>query len=261
MALTSRFATATLKPGTVVRRPTAPKASIGAAALPAALGPQSVAAPAATPQVADVAVSPSVVPPDASYEASVAGLTQQRDQTLTALQQQRQQALLQYGYTQDATGSLAFDATNPFSQAALLKRNYDQAQSGNVNSYAARGQLYSGALQNAQNETGFQNQRQNDTLQKGLLAFLAKNTGDAASAGTNYDLGVGQAQGQALQNAQNNSLYQAQLNALQAPAGVSTAAQGAVGDPVVQTIPWKSSKGVPGVLHIHASGARIFVAS
>jgi hypothetical protein len=44
---------------------------------------------------------------------------------------------------------------NPYSKAALLDRNFKQSTLGNTNSYAAQGQLYSGALQNAQNATTF----------------------------------------------------------------------------------------------------------
>jgi hypothetical protein len=44
-----------------------------------------------------------------------------------------------------------FDTSNPYSRAALLQRSYDQTKQGNTTSYAARGQLYSGALGNAQN--------------------------------------------------------------------------------------------------------------
>lgn len=47
------------------------------------------------------------------------------------------------------------DVTNPFSRAALLKRSHQANERGNTNNYAARGQLYSGALQNAQDTEGF----------------------------------------------------------------------------------------------------------
>lgn len=58
------------------------------------------------------------------------------------------------------------DVTNPFSRAALLKRAHNQNQAGNTNSMAAAGQLYSGALQNAQNNEGFQYQGGKDSLLK-----------------------------------------------------------------------------------------------
>lgn len=58
------------------------------------------------------------------------------------------------------------DVTNPFSMAALLKRAHTQNVAGNTNSFAASGQLYSGALQNAQNNEGFQYQGGKDSLLK-----------------------------------------------------------------------------------------------
>lgn len=58
------------------------------------------------------------------------------------------------------------DVSNPFSKAALLKRSFQQTQRGNTNSYAARGQLYSGALQNAQNDAAFNNLQGQDSLLK-----------------------------------------------------------------------------------------------
>lgn len=58
------------------------------------------------------------------------------------------------------------DVTNPFSRAALLKRSYLQTQAGNKNSLAARGQLRSGALQNAQNRAAFDNQQGRDSILK-----------------------------------------------------------------------------------------------
>lgn len=44
----------------------------------------------------------------------------------------------------------AFDASNPYSQAMLLQDEYKRSVTGTQNSYAAQGQLYSGARLNAQ---------------------------------------------------------------------------------------------------------------
>lgn len=57
-----------------------------------------------------------------------------------------------YGFTPEG----AVDPNNPYSRAALLQRSYQDSVRGNTNSYAASGQLYSGALKNAQNRA-FQN--------------------------------------------------------------------------------------------------------
>lgn len=60
---------------------------------------------------------------------------------------------LGYSFTQDPADSfkvtgLTYDPTNPFSQATQLREHYRNAQRGDTNNLAARGQLYSGALQN-----------------------------------------------------------------------------------------------------------------
>lgn len=59
-----------------------------------------------------------------------------------------------YGYTNPADSStFGLVSDNPFSQAALLKQHFQQAQSGDLNSLAARGQHNSGAYQNAVTNT------------------------------------------------------------------------------------------------------------
>jgi hypothetical protein len=44
------------------------------------------------------------------------------------------------------------DSSNPFSKAAMLQESYNRSKLGTTNSLAAQGQLYSGAMINAQNE-------------------------------------------------------------------------------------------------------------
>lgn len=226
-ALVSQFSrgTAVKKP---VARPVAPKAP---------------AAPAA-------ATRPTTLPPDATYEATVGGLTRQRDVNMAGLEQQRQQGLLNYGYTQDAGGGIAFDATNPYSQAALLKRHYDQARTGNTTSYAARGQLYSGALQNAQAETNFGESQGSDALQKQLMAFLASNLQSKTQAGVDYDTGYAQAGAARIDRAPDNPLY---APVTSAPAAAAPAAK------AYREQPGKDSKGNPGVWHVYPDGRKVFV--
>jgi hypothetical protein len=68
------------------------------------------------------------------------GITQTRDDTLSGLTSQRAQGLAAYGYTEDpTTGALAFDPNDPYSQASLALKSYNQAKTGNTNSYAANG--------------------------------------------------------------------------------------------------------------------------
>jgi hypothetical protein len=253
MALASRFAAGKALP--TGKGITLGKPSIGAGLLSQALGPQSVAAPAAA-GVPDVQVNPSVLPPDAGYEASVAALQQNRDQTQAQLANQKQQGLLNYGYDY-VNGTLTYDPKNPYSQAAMLKRQFDQAQAGNTTSYAARGQLYAGSLQNAQNNTAFQSGQANDALMKNLQAFIAKNAGDQASTLTNYELGLGQAEGARLDRASSNPLYQPSA----APEAAAPLQDTNTAAAPFKTLPWKDSAGHPGVLHIYPDGRRVFVRS
>lgn len=77
----------------------------------------------------------------------------------------------QFGY--DANGNLITSGAgyNPFNQAAQLQRSYDNAKRGTTNSYAASGQLYSGALQNAQGENTYQYNKSSDALQRGASDY------------------------------------------------------------------------------------------
>lgn len=158
-------------------------------------------APASTPQVGAL---PSPAPPpkpaagppiDPVYDAQVGAAQRTRNDTVAGLANARSRGLANYGYTAsfDQAGTptnLTFDPSNPFSQAALLKRSYDQQRSGNVNGYAAQGQLYSGALQNAAANTNFKQGAAEDGLQKALIDFLAGNASGVQTANNNYDTNV-----------------------------------------------------------------------
>lgn len=98
---------------------------------------------------------------------------QQSDDDLD-LTEYAQQSGIQYN---PATGQFGgFDPTNPFSQAALLMKSRHERDQGQNTSYAASGQLYSGAYQSAKQETGFQYDRGYDTLRRGLDDYV-KNYG------------------------------------------------------------------------------------
>ena len=66
------------------------------------------------------------------------------------------------------------DPTDPFSRARLLQQMFQRQQRGNTNSFAARGQLYSGALQRAQNTSSLSYLQQQDSLRKQQSAILAR---------------------------------------------------------------------------------------
>lgn len=105
----------------------------------AAPTPGAPAAPAAPGDVLPPATSPELLAAQAAANQNIA-LGNATDTW------QIGQLRNDYGY--DASGNV--DPSNPYSQAALLQKHYQQSQRGNLNSYADRGQLYSGALQNAQ---------------------------------------------------------------------------------------------------------------
>lgn len=139
--------------------------------------------------------TPAPQPADPILTQQVGAAARRRDDTIAGLGAGRGRALDSYGYspTYNADGSVAnltFDPRNPFSQAALLKRNYDNARAGNVTSLAARGQLYAGSLQNAQAATNFGQGAAEDQLKKRLIEFIAKNQGGITAASTDYDLAV-----------------------------------------------------------------------
>lgn len=101
-------------------------------------------APAAAPAPAPAAVAP--LAPSPELLAAQAAANQNIAVGNATDTWQIGQLHNDYGY--DASGNI--DPSNPYSQAAMLQKHYQQSQRGNLNSYADQGQLYSGALQNAQ---------------------------------------------------------------------------------------------------------------
>lgn len=92
--------------------------------------------------------APQAMPFDASYDSQMGQNTNVLNLDLAGIEYGRGQVAYNYGF--DAAGNL--DPTNPFSKAKEFERQYHQAQSGTTNSMAARGQLYSGALQRTLDE-------------------------------------------------------------------------------------------------------------
>lgn len=101
---------------------------------------QQPAAPAPAP------ADPGGPPVDPAYEA-------QKAANLRALQlgnafDTYQTGRINADYGFDASGGI--DLNNPYSRAAQARERYLQQQAGTGTSFASQGQLYSGALQNAQ---------------------------------------------------------------------------------------------------------------
>ncbi len=136
------------------------------------------------------------LPVDPQYDATIAGLQRRRDTTLAGVAQQR------------TALSVNFDPNNPFSQVALAKRRFDEERRGNTNGMAARGHLYSGALQNAQDNTNFRDLQSQDALAKQYAAFFARTAADRENATTSYDIDAGQAYGDRIGRIPANPLYQ-----------------------------------------------------
>jgi hypothetical protein len=114
----------------------APRRSAPAPPAPAA--PAAPADPAAPQQPA----SPTALPSDATYQARVGHIQTSLGNTQADLAADENRLRVRFGID---------DASDPFSRARQLEEQYSNQRRGTLNSMAAAGQLYSGALQNAQN--------------------------------------------------------------------------------------------------------------
>lgn len=128
------------------------KPAVGYASTPAF----TPAAPSTPPK------TPSLKPPlanDSIYNAAADLAERKREEATNEFQYGLGTAGVQYGLKADPnTYSVSeMDPTspdyNPFNQMALLRKHFENTKRGNTNRYAASGQLYSGALQNAQDDT------------------------------------------------------------------------------------------------------------
>lgn len=145
----------------------------------------------ATPAVPATAPPSPVKPPpfDPQFEGQVGLNTRTYNDTITGLGQEESGTLRAYGLD---------DTSDPFSRAALLRQAYQQRARGAGNAMAARGQLYSGAYQNAQNSaaTGFA--EGTDALRKSQNSVLESIVRRRATARTNLDQGNLDASGEAI---------------------------------------------------------------
>ncbi len=137
---------------------------------PAKLGsgllPQ-LAAQSATQATATAAAqppTPQAMPVDPGYDAATGAASYNLQTALQAAQYQRGQLGQTYGLGIRPDGSVFDDVSNPYSRAAEQQKAYDRARRGSTNSMAARGQLYAGSLQNAQNENANVAGRNRDAL-------------------------------------------------------------------------------------------------
>lgn len=163
------------KQGISPGRPANPKGqSAGQYAAPAA-------PPAAPPQ--------APMPWDVAASNDEAAAERKRDNAQTGLSAGWLRSEQDYGLQ----GPWADYKTNPYSQAALLQRQYQNAQQGTKNSYAAGGHLYSGALLRARegNTTAFDQSR--DQLVRSRDDAFAKNQAERVGADDAYNEAKGEA--------------------------------------------------------------------
>jgi hypothetical protein len=125
------------KPGMgVPAGPAAPSISAGPAGGPDTTGAY---APGAGPYGGPP--SATQLPWNASSETQQGFANRNYNDEMASLNQQDFAVRSDFGFDQEF-------ANNPLTRANLLKKSYDQARTGAVNSMAARGQLYSGATSN-----------------------------------------------------------------------------------------------------------------
>lgn len=166
---------------------------------------------APTPGVETPTVAPtpaSAPPPDPLYDEEISGLGKIRDIAIANALAQRKQGLAEYGFNESDDGtSIAFDPNNPFSRAALLKRTYNENRARAGQQMASGGGLYSGAYQTQQDALNRGQLGAEDSLQKSLLAFLAKNTASKQQAGIDFQEGVRAAESDRVSRIPDNVLY------------------------------------------------------
>lgn len=105
--------------------------------------------------------SPSIESTEA-LQRSLADNQARFDQTNIGLDDQERSLGIAYGMGQFGGDA----ASNPYSRAAMLQRSYNQNQRATTNTMASRGQLYSGATQNAANTNTFNYGSAYDALSK-----------------------------------------------------------------------------------------------
>ena len=82
------------------------------------------------------------------------------------------------------------DTTNPYSQAAMLQKSYDQNRARTLNSSASAGQLYAGSMQTAQDANLSNLEASNSALYGKYQDEIAVLADDLLTAGTDKDTGL-----------------------------------------------------------------------
>lgn len=218
------------------------------------------AAPAAAPATPAAAAGAQALPINPQYGADVNAAQRNLDTALQTDQAQRAGLGATYGLGVDATGNVIDDKSNPYSRAAALQTAYDQSVRGTNNSYAARGQLYSGAIQNAQNWNATQNGSRRDAL---IREFTSVRTGlDSRdlSARNAYQAAVDAAGAQNIQYGIDHPPDAASVPAVATarPSSQDAASAANGGAPKI-TANYKAPSGARGILKVYPNGRKVFV--
>lgn len=133
-----------IRPGPLIGRQQGPAVQLRPGHKPKPVGPR--------PGAPKPATAAPVQPYDPAYQAYVA--QQNRDFGISDANAAYNigQEAYNTGFNQNGT----LNESNPYSEAALLKENFNRATSGTLNSYANQGQLYSGAYGRMQGENSRQ---------------------------------------------------------------------------------------------------------
>ena len=124
------------------------------------------------------------MPFNAAYDSKVSAINTGLQNTLAAYGNDENRIRQTFGFD---------DTTDPFSRARMLQRAYEQRQAGNTNSYAAAGQLYSGALNRQRANTLTDYQADENALRNQYTDLLNQLAQRRAQAGTDAQMDVADA--------------------------------------------------------------------
>lgn len=151
--------------------------------------PATPITPPVTPPATPPATPPDTGPPkDSVYIAEEATAATKRGTGLGVVKLGEEEAGREYGYT-DRTGDIE-DNSNPFNRRKLLVTKYGQARNRTRGSYASQGQLYSGALANAEGSDAYTNLADVNTNIKNARGVFDELAGRRTTLGTNYETDV-----------------------------------------------------------------------
>lgn len=151
--------------------------------------PRGPLTPATQGQIATEANLPTSPPVDPAFEAQKLAANRGVKLGDAFDTYKTGRTVTEYGNVDNPMGEL-----DPYTRAGLLAESFRRAKRGSTNSYAAQGQLYSGALQNAQNENERNFNLGREDLRRGktdaLDALLSNKITRYSQAGVDIDQGA-----------------------------------------------------------------------